>query len=68
MAEQCSKLRVHPAPGVHILVAGCTDVLTCAPGRCMLFEDLQYSYMERAHENIARCIDFPPHAPDGCIQ
>ena len=34
---QCSKLRVHPAPGVHILVAGCIDFETCAPGVCMLF-------------------------------
>ena len=24
MAPQCPKLRVHPAPGVHIFTAGCT--------------------------------------------
>ena len=24
MCMQCTKLRVHPAPGVHISVAGCT--------------------------------------------
>ena len=36
MLNQCSKLRVHPAPGVHILVAGCTCFRTCAPGRCMV--------------------------------
>ena len=34
---QYSKLRVHPAPCVHILAAGCTDFSTCAPGVCMLF-------------------------------
>ena len=25
VSNQCSKLRVHPAPGVHILAAGCMD-------------------------------------------
>ena len=34
---QCSKLRVQPAPCVHILAAGCTDLSTCAPGVNMLF-------------------------------
>ena len=34
---QCSKLRVHPAPGVHILAARCMDLATCAPGVCMVF-------------------------------
>ena len=28
---QCSKLRVHPAPGVHISAAGCIGFETCAP-------------------------------------
>ena len=28
---QCSKLRVHPAPSVHSLAAGCVDFETCAP-------------------------------------
>ena len=36
--KQCSKLRVHPSPRVHILVAGCTDF--CAPGRCMFFFEI----------------------------
>ena len=35
LITKCSKLRVHPAPCVHILAAGCTDVGTCAPGMCM---------------------------------
>ena len=37
---QCLKLRVHPAPGVHILTAGCTGFDTCAPGVCMGFQIL----------------------------
>ena len=27
---QCSKLKVHPAPCVHILAVGCKDFSTCA--------------------------------------
>ena len=34
---QCSKLRVHPAPCVHNLAAGCKHFSTCAPGVCMFF-------------------------------
>ena len=37
VALQCSKFRVHPAPGVHNLVAGCTCFRTCVPGRCIRF-------------------------------
>ena len=40
------KLRVHPAPGVHILVAGWTCFSTCAHGRCMLFINFLYDYTE----------------------
>ena len=29
---RCSKSRVHPAPCVHILAAGCMYFETCAPG------------------------------------
>ena len=36
IAMQCPKLRVHPAPCVHMLAAGCTGFSTCAPGMCML--------------------------------
>ena len=32
--EQSSKLRVHPAPGVYHLAAGCTHFGACAPGEC----------------------------------
>ena len=34
---QCSKLRVHPPPGMHTLSAGCQDFSTCALGVCRLF-------------------------------
>ena len=37
--KQCSKLRVHPAPGVHILEAGCIYFETCAPGVCIDFKE-----------------------------
>ena len=37
MYIQCSKLRVHPAPCVHILAVRCMDFETCAPGVCMIF-------------------------------
>ena len=42
--SQCSKLRVHPAPCVHILAAGCIDFSTCAPGGCMFFPHNEYFY------------------------
>ena len=41
---QCSKLRVHPAPCVHILAAGCIDFSNCAPGGCMVFPHYEYLY------------------------
>ena len=44
--HQCSKLRVHPAPCVHILVAGCIGFRTCAPSRCMLFSNFHYDHIE----------------------
>ena len=36
---QCSKLRVPPALGVHILAAGCMDLKPCAPGVCMYIQN-----------------------------
>ena len=60
---QCSELMVHPAPCVHILTAGCTDVSTCAPGVCMLFQIYDvYLYIGknpwtncRVHNFVYRC-------------
>ena len=39
---QCSKLRVHPAPSVHILAAGCMDFKPSAPGVCMYIQHYEY--------------------------
>ena len=33
-------------PGVHILVAGCTDFGTCALARCILFQYFEYNFYE----------------------
>ena len=44
---QCSKLRVHPATGVHILEAGCTSFRTYAPGRCMFLSSFQYRFIRK---------------------
>ena len=38
--------RVHPAPGVHNLVAGCTGFRICAPGRCMVLGNFKCDYIE----------------------
>ena len=35
IAIQCPKLKVHPAPGVHIFTAGCTILGGSAPGACV---------------------------------
>ena len=45
MYKQCSKLRLHPAPCVHILAAGCIDFETCAPGVCMVFPNFKLVYI-----------------------
>ena len=39
---QCSKLRVHHAPCVHILAAGCMGFSIRAPGGCMAFPNYEY--------------------------
>ena len=55
---QSSKLKVHPAPGVHISVAGCTGFRTCAPGRCMLFPILYYDHIEMSSWTFSRMHGF----------
>ena len=45
--QLCSKFRVNSVPDMHILVAGCTDLRTCIPGRCMLFPNFKYYYNYR---------------------
>ena len=42
---QCSKLRVHPAPGMHHLVAACTHFGTCAPTECTLFLSISIHFI-----------------------
>ena len=59
LRNQCSKLRVHPAPGVHNLAAGCTDFATYAPGECTLFQSVSI---------IARCMILCPSAPGVCTK
>ena len=41
MTETETKLRVHPAPSVHILAAGRIALETCAPGVCMLLQNYE---------------------------
>ena len=43
--QQCSKLRVYPAPGVHNLAVGCTHFGTCAPGECTIFQSVSMQYV-----------------------
>ena len=62
LSPQCSKFRVHPAPGVHILAAVCTHFEICAPGVCMIFLNFKqvlfiqpviYSDQPPTHKQIA---------------
>ena len=48
---QCSKLRVHPAPGVHILSTVCTNFSLCAPSVCRLFSSILIPLCEEEHMN-----------------
>ena len=43
--EQCSKLRVHPAPSVHILAALYIVLGTRAHGVCMFLQTFKYVYI-----------------------
>ena len=45
------KLRVHPAPGVHILSTVCTDFSLCAPSQCRLFSSILIPLCEEEHMN-----------------
>ena len=63
---QCSKLRVHPAPGAHNFDTGCTILKAvhpaCAP-HCLIF----IVYLSLcALELNSGCTHFPPSAPGGC--
>ena len=56
--QQCSKLRMHPAPGVHHLAAGCTHFGTCAPGECILFQSISIHYIGMNTRKNRRVHDF----------
>ena len=53
---QSLKLRVHPAPGVHILVAGCTILKGVHPSGASFFQALNISIDLCAHAYWARSI------------
>ena len=53
--EQCPKLRVHPAPGVHISTAGCTVLGGVHPVCARFLSHLLLLYIERVHGKISRC-------------
>ena len=58
---QCLKLRVHPAPGVHNLAAGCTHFGPCAPGESTLFQMYLYTLYrsepghDKSFSNVVAC-------------
>ena len=61
--KQCLKLRmqgvkVHPAPGMHHLVAGCTHFGTCATVECILFQSISIHYNRPEHKENSSSAQF----------
>ena len=52
---QCPKLRVHPAPGVHISTAGCTILGGVHPVCARFLSHLLLLYTGRVHGAISGC-------------
>ena len=52
---QCPKLRVHPAPGVHISTAGCTILGGVHPVCARFLSHLLLLYIGRVHGAISGC-------------
>ena len=52
---QCPKLRVHPAPGVHISMAGCTIFRGVHPVCARFLSYLLLLYIGRVHGAISGC-------------
>ena len=52
---QCPKLRVHPAPGVHISMAGCTVLGGVHPVCARFLSHLLLLYIGRVHGAIPGC-------------
>ena len=55
MGVQCPKLRVHPAPGVHISMAGCTSLGGVYPMCARFLGHLLLLYIGRVHGAISGC-------------
>ena len=55
---QCPKLRVHPAPSVHISTAGCTIFKGVHPVCARFLSHLLLIYIGRVHGAISGCIVF----------
>ena len=55
MLQQCPKLRVHPAPGVHISMAGCTILEGVHPVCARFLSHLLLLYIGRVHGTISGC-------------
>ena len=55
MYIQCPKLRVHPAPGVHISTAGCTILGGVHPVCARFLSHLLLLYIGRVHGAISGC-------------
>ena len=53
--NQCPKLRVHPAPGVHISTAGCTIFECVHPVCARILSHLLLLYIGRVHGAISGC-------------
>ena len=66
---QRSKLRVHPAPGVHILAAGCMDFKPCAPGMYIsVFNIINTLIQKCTYEKIAGCMVLSSCVPGVCME
>ena len=52
---QCPKLRVHPAPCVHISMAGCTILGSVHPVCARFLSHLLLLYIGRVHGAISGC-------------
>ena len=64
--QQCPKLRVHPAPGVHISTAGCTILGGEHPVCARFLSHLLLLYIWRVHRAIFRVHSFMGSAPCEC--
>ena len=52
---QCLKLRVHPAPCVHIWTAAGTYISNCAAVYAHFFVTYLYLYVRKTHEQTVGC-------------